>query len=245
MPTPPHPLRRAVPARAVVDDFVDTWGEEKLGPFADDLLSGPAPGRHGGDSGAEKEGLWDLWPRLSRIHEGMEALEACRTKVKRSMELLMESTGVGEFYEVHTDILLFSTYLPAGLVHRGGGGLCSLLGGGRSEADFGGVRADFLSIHGTCFFWLFTDGEERSDMCWSRRGGFVAFFSSRCLSSLHLFSQPEHVEMRFAAQCFLLCGVQAKRLLMEAENYEDVGLRGELLEETTDYIGLLMTTFDL
>lgn len=73
----------------------------------------------------------------------------------------------------------------------------------------------------------------------------LLFFPSRCLPSLHLFSQPEHVEMRFAAQCFLLCGVQAERLLMEAENYENVGLRGELLEETTEYIGSLMTILDV
>lgn len=87
--------------RAVVNDFVDDWGEDMLGPLAEHLLSTPPPeGQDGGserdgdgNDGEEKEGLSDLWPRLSRIHEGMEDLEASRTKVELARQLAVERSN--------------------------------------------------------------------------------------------------------------------------------------------------------
>eukprot|EP00752_Nemacystus_decipiens_P011182 g9936.t1 len=87
--------------RAVVNDFVDNWGEEMLGPLAEHLLSSPALGQDGGEekqggngnSGVGKEGLSDLWPRLSRIHEGMEDLEASRTKVELARQLAVDRSN--------------------------------------------------------------------------------------------------------------------------------------------------------
>ncbi|CAM9114557.1 unnamed protein product [Hapterophycus canaliculatus] len=86
--------------RAVVDNFVDDWGEEMLGPLAEPFLLGSrqqseddssAPEEEGRRRG--KEGLSELWPRLSRIHEGMEDLEASRTKVELARRLAVERSN--------------------------------------------------------------------------------------------------------------------------------------------------------
>lgn len=71
--------------RTVVNAFVDDWGEAVLGSLAEPLLSGTAVGGEGGGVSSRnsdgEEGLSGLWPRLSRIHEAMQSLEASRTKV--------------------------------------------------------------------------------------------------------------------------------------------------------------------
>lgn len=86
--------------RAVVDDFVDNWGEDMLGPLAELVLpSAPTDGDGGGAGGGgfgfgeEKEGLSELWPRLSRICEGMEDLEASRTKVELARQLVVDKAN--------------------------------------------------------------------------------------------------------------------------------------------------------
>lgn len=97
-----------------MDSFVDDWGEDMLGPLAEPFLSGSGqsgerngdtfeegPRRgvdHGGPgavraAGEGREGLSDLWPRLSRIHEGMEDLEASRTKVELARQLAVERSN--------------------------------------------------------------------------------------------------------------------------------------------------------
>ncbi|CAM9159702.1 unnamed protein product [Scytosiphon promiscuus] len=99
--------------RSVVDSFVDDWGEDMLGPLAEPFLSGSGrPGEEDGNgseegpsrgvdyggpgevtAAGEGEGLSDLWPRLSRIHEGMEDLEASRTKVELARQLAVERSN--------------------------------------------------------------------------------------------------------------------------------------------------------
>jgi len=81
--------------RAVVNDFVDNWGEEMLGPLAELVLpSAPTDGDDGdGGHGEEREGLSELWPRLSRICEGMEDLEASRTKVELARQLVVDKAN--------------------------------------------------------------------------------------------------------------------------------------------------------
>lgn len=119
---PPHPSsypartvapRQSTYTRAVVNRFVDDWGEDMLGPLAEPFLSGSGQksDEHGGskleEGGARRgvglgvpiaeagngEGLSDLWPRLSRIHEGMEDLEASRTKVELARQLAVERSN--------------------------------------------------------------------------------------------------------------------------------------------------------
>ena len=100
MPHGPAAAPRRTP-RAVVNDFVDNWGEDMLGPLAEHLLSNPplggqddgAEGRGRGHGGAGREGLSDLWPRLSRIHESMEDLEASRTKVELARQLTVDRSN--------------------------------------------------------------------------------------------------------------------------------------------------------
>ncbi|CAM9955122.1 unnamed protein product [Ectocarpus fasciculatus] len=81
--------------RSVVESFVDDWGEDMLGPLAEPFLSGTLLSDEdaGEGSGGGVEGLSDLWPRLSRVHEGMEDLEASRTKVELARQLAVEQSN--------------------------------------------------------------------------------------------------------------------------------------------------------
>eukprot|EP00904_Undaria_pinnatifida_P013142 jgi/Undpi1/8959/HiC_scaffold_26.g11420.m1 len=85
--------------RVVVNDFVDDWGEEALGPLAEPFLSGTTSGDDDGDSddatsgGGGCEELSELWPRLSQIHEGMEDLEASRTKVDLARQIAVDGSN--------------------------------------------------------------------------------------------------------------------------------------------------------
>lgn len=82
-----------------MNDFVDDWGEEALGPLAEPFLSGTTSGDDDGDSddatsgGGGCEELSELWPRLSQIHEGMEDLEASRTKVDLARQIAVDGSN--------------------------------------------------------------------------------------------------------------------------------------------------------
>lgn len=104
---PPCDCCRLSRFRAVVENFVDNWGEDILGPLAEPLLAatssvtykgqsdgdvGSQSGRSGGPMG-EAEGLSALWPRLSRIREGMEDLEASRTKVELARQMAVDQSN--------------------------------------------------------------------------------------------------------------------------------------------------------
>ncbi|CAN0074928.1 unnamed protein product [Ectocarpus sp. 12 AP-2014] len=81
--------------RSVVESFVDDWGEDMLGPLAEPFLSGTLLSDEDAEDGSRggEEGLSDLWPRLSRVHEGMEDLEASRTKVELARQLAVEQSN--------------------------------------------------------------------------------------------------------------------------------------------------------
>ncbi|CAN0023407.1 unnamed protein product, partial [Ectocarpus sp. 8 AP-2014] len=81
--------------RSVVESFVDDWGEDMLGPLAEPFLSGTLLSDEDAEEGSRGgvEGLSDLWPRLSRVHEGMEDLEASRTKVELARQLAVEQSN--------------------------------------------------------------------------------------------------------------------------------------------------------
>lgn len=84
--------------RTVVNAFVDDWGEAMLGSLAEPLLSGTAmDGESGGvglrNGGGEEEGLSWLWPRLSRIREAMQDLEASRTKVELARQMAVDQSN--------------------------------------------------------------------------------------------------------------------------------------------------------
>lgn len=96
-------LRASNRTRAVVDAFVADWGEAMLGPLAEPLLSTTgtetSSGASGNGSGAgrggvsEEEGLSELWPRLSRIREGMEDVEVSRTKVELARQTAVDRSN--------------------------------------------------------------------------------------------------------------------------------------------------------
>lgn len=91
----PRPLSRCW-VRTVVHNFVDDWGEAMLGPLAEPLLSGVATEREGGGTRpgeGDIEGLSDLWPRLARICEAMEDLEASRTKVELARQMAVDRSN--------------------------------------------------------------------------------------------------------------------------------------------------------
>lgn len=97
-----------------MNDFVDDWGEEMLGPLSEPLLSGTLPSGGGGgdDVGREGrvEGLTDLWPRLSRIHEGMEDVEASRTKVELARQLAVDQSNPESISHVLRTVCMFGEY---------------------------------------------------------------------------------------------------------------------------------------
>lgn len=66
-----------------------------LGPLAEPFLSGTLLSDEDAGEGSRGgvEGLSDLWPRLSRVHEGMEDLEASRTKVELARQLAVEQSN--------------------------------------------------------------------------------------------------------------------------------------------------------
>lgn len=79
-----------------MNDFVADWGEAGLGPLAEPFLSGTASGDDGDDAtlgGGGYEELSELWPRLSQIHEGMEDLEASRTKVDLARQIAVDGSN--------------------------------------------------------------------------------------------------------------------------------------------------------
>ena len=81
-----------------MDDFVNDWGEAGLGPLAEPFLSGTASGDEIDDAtsgGGGYEELSELWPRLSQIHEGMEDLEASRTKVDLARQIAVDGSNPG------------------------------------------------------------------------------------------------------------------------------------------------------
>ncbi|CAM9828225.1 unnamed protein product [Ectocarpus sp. 6 AP-2014] len=81
--------------RSVVESFVDDWGEDMLGPLSEPFLSGTLLSDEDAEEGSRGgvEGLSDLWPRLSRVREGMEDLEASRTKVELARQLAVEQSN--------------------------------------------------------------------------------------------------------------------------------------------------------
>lgn len=141
MPHGPAAAPRRTP-RAVVNDFVDNWGEDMLGPLAEHLLSNPplggqddgAEGRGRGHGGAGREGLSDLWPRLSRIHESMEDLEASRTKVELARQLAVDRSNPESISHALDKVEWMCILRPLLLFALGG--LCYVIyrqeGGGRS-----------------------------------------------------------------------------------------------------------------
>lgn len=65
-----------------------------LGPLAEPFLSGTLLSDDAEEgSRGDVEGLSDLWPRLSRVREGMEDLEASRTKVELARQLAVEQSN--------------------------------------------------------------------------------------------------------------------------------------------------------
>lgn len=161
--------------RAVVNDFVDNWGEEMLGPLAEHLLSSPPVGQDGGgtegqggrDHGEAKEGLSDLWPRLSRIHEGMEDLEASRTKVELARQLTVDQSNPESISHVLDKVFYLAAAVLCCALLRCAVLCCSVLFTG-SCAVGRREEADALVVRGapttTIFFsWdAFSNAEKRS-----------------------------------------------------------------------------------
>lgn len=100
-----------------------------LGPLAEPLLfattreenagdGGSKQGRGGrgagGGRGEQEEGLSELWPRLSRVREAMEDLEASRTKVELARQTAVDRSSPGSIAHALakvTDLSIFSPLL--------------------------------------------------------------------------------------------------------------------------------------
>lgn len=79
-----------------MNDFVADWGDAGLGPLAEPFLSDTASGDDNDDAASGEGGyeeLSELWPRLSQIHEGMQDLEASRTKVDLARQIAVDGSN--------------------------------------------------------------------------------------------------------------------------------------------------------
>ena len=123
-----------------MNDFVDNWGEETLGPLAELVLPSARAddeddnGDGFADDGEDDEGLSELWPRLSRICEGMEDLEASRTKVELARQLAVDRSNPESISHALDKVEWMCILRPLLLFALGG--LCYVIyrqeGGGRS-----------------------------------------------------------------------------------------------------------------
>ena len=66
-----------------------------LGPLAEPILgeTSTAEVDGGASSLVDEEGLAELWPRLSQIHESMQDLEASRSKVELARQLVVDQSN--------------------------------------------------------------------------------------------------------------------------------------------------------
>lgn len=94
---------------SAVDGFVADWGEDMLGPLAGLLPIAAGDGACGSEvstdrGGVSRQGLAELWPRLSKIREGLEDMDASRAKVELARQMAVDSFYPGSIAHALTKV---------------------------------------------------------------------------------------------------------------------------------------------